>query len=488
MQRLDPSPWNLASVAARAMPLSILIAACGPVVAVPGDTDGDTDVDPTQPTDPSDPSEPSDPSSPSDPSDPSDPTTPVGCDAYNPCGYGYNCIDGICEPGSGYYCDDACCYTPGEAGGCYYECAYDFECSSGNICNDAKLCEPATTLPECPSPVLSQSIPIEIGAPVLSLSFFDGNGDAPRELAVGFQDGATVVPGGNAGVDVPLPVTLGAQVDDIAAGDLDLDGDVDLLVSTSGATSGFSAFYNDGVGGFALGIGPSGVSRRFELADIDGDGLPDVVGTFDFGGPSEQLAIVRALGSGTYDAPYIHEVSGVPVLDFETAPLLGGPGSELVAFDSDIVAIWNHGPLDGMADQYLWGGGYVDGTLAVGDFDGNGALDVVRAQYYSGGTMVRYFDGDGGGGFSLGDAVWVTNEYDAAAAGDVDGDGYAEVLLGGSGGGLLVLRSNSPTGDACSSYTFTDGGSGLQSVGDFTGDGIADVAHAEGTRVLVHAL
>ncbi len=480
-------------MAARAVPLTILIAACGPVVAVPGDTDADTDVDPTNPTDPSD------PSNPSNPSDPSDPTTPGQCDAENPCGYGYDCIDGVCVPD--YYCADGCCYGDGGCcygdygccygdDGCYYyDCAYDADCGAGYVCGDFGNCEPATTVPECPTPVLSQSIPIEIGAPVLSLSFFDGNGDAPRELAVGFQDGATVVPGANAGAATPLPITLGAQVDDVAGGDLDLDGDVDLLLSTSGAASGFSAFYNDGAGGFGLGIGPGGVSRRFELADMDGDGLPDVVGTFDFGGPSEQLAIVRALGSGTYDAPYIHEVSGVPVLDFETAPLFGGPGSELLAFDSDIIAIWNHGPLDGTADQYLWlSGGFVPGSLAVGDFDGNGALDVVRAQYYSGGTMLRYFYGDGGGGFWLGDPVWLTTEYDAAGAGDVDGDGYAEVLLGGSSGGLLVLRSSTPTGDACSSYTLTDGGSGLQSVGDFTGDGIADVAHAEGTRVRVHAL
>lgn len=486
MQRLDPSPWNLASVAARAMPLTIMIAACGPVVAVPGDTDGDTDVDPTHPTDPSDPSDPS------NPSDPSDPTTPAQCDAYNPCGYGYDCIDGVCIPD--YYCADGCCYD-GEGGCCYgdggcyyYDCTYDIDCGSGYVCGDFGNCEPAQVVPECSTPVFSQAIPIEIGAPVLSLAFFDGDGDAPREFAVGLQNGAGVIPGANAGPANVLLIPFGAQADDIAAGDLDLDGDVDLLVSTSGATSGFSAFYNDGAGGFGLGIGPGGVSRRFELADIDGDGLVDVVGTFDFGGPSEQLAIVRALGSGTYDAPYIHEVSGQPVLDFETAPLLGGVGSELIAFDSDIVAIWNHGPLDGAADQYLWGGGYVAGSLAVGDFDGNGALDVVRAQYYFGGTMVRYFYGDGGGGFSLGQPVWVTSEYDAASAGDVDGDGYAEVLLGGTGGGLLVLRSTSPTGDACSSYTFTDGSSAVQAVGDFTGDGIADVAHAEGTRVLVHAL
>lgn len=489
MQRLDPSPWNLASVAARAVPLAVplaFVAACGPIVGVPQDTDG-TEGDPTQPTDPS---SPTDPSGPTDPSSPTDASSPGQCDYDTQCPYGYVCRYNFCEPDYGcadYCCGDGtggCCYGDDSCG--YDYCSYDFVCDGGEACFYGG-CGPAATPVDCDVPTFTQMIQIEIGAPLLSLAFVDVDGDAPRELAVGFQDGAVVIPGANAAAPIELPIPNGAQVDDIAAADLDLDGVIDLMLSVSGGTSGFVALHGDGTGGFGTGIAPAGVSRSFEMADMDGDALPELVGLFDFGNGWDQLGVLRALGEGGWEAPYLHDPSSLLVLDFEMAPLLGGPGNELITFDSSSIFVFDHGPLDGTPDREVWGAGYFEGTIAIGDFDGGGMLDVVRAQAYGGGTILRIFYGSGGD-LVPGDPLWVWGQFPRVDAGDVDGDGTSDIVLSGGAGGVQVVHLTSPLGQACQTFLPTNSDSAISAIGDFTGDGIVDVARAEGTSVLVLAL
>jgi len=499
MTRLDPSPWNLATTTARAVPL-LLIAGCGPVVLQPGETDGETesssDSDPSNPSDPSSPSDPTanttvNTTSPSDPSDPSDPTQDHGCYDDYACPQGYACdpVSGECYPD---YCLDGCCDEGGGSGGdcCYYDgcwdyCYYDIDCGPGNICDDEfSDCSVAEQPPVCDGEVLTQIIPIAIGSEVSSLAFVDANGDAARELAVGHVAGVSLVPGANVGAPVAVGVTPDAPTLDVAAGDLDGDGDADLVVAYGGASPGIGTYASSGGSAFTFAAGIDGTAARIGVADFDADGIGDIAGVFDFGAPTPELAIVRGLGGGDYDAPYVHSTAA-PVYDFDAAPLLGGPGDDLVAFDTDTVAMWHSGPLDGAVDQYIWGGGYNEGSVALGDFGGAGGNDLVRVIAYGGGTLVHYYDG-GKGSLFVDRKLWVQGEYSSAAAGDVDGDGRVDLVLGSPVGGFVVLRTLSASYDACIQYV--DAGPAYRhAIGDFTGDGRADVALVDGNDAVVYA-
>jgi FG-GAP-like repeat len=83
--------------------------------------------------------------------------------------------------------------------------------------------------------------------------------------------------------------------------------------------------------------------------------------------------------------------------------------------------------------------------VAVGDVTGDGTPDVVTAQGPGGNNTVRVFDGDTGkalkgtlGSFpaftnAQADGVWV-------AAGDVNGDGRDDLVLGSDGGGVPLVK------------------------------------------------
>ncbi len=487
MKRLDVSPWNLG------LPLSmVVLAACGPVVPI-DETGTDTDVDPTASTNPSDPS---DPSSVTDPSDPTLPTTTtstqscyeVGCD------YGYECIGGYCMPtycsdgGCCYYDDGGCCYYDGCCygdDGCWYDyCSLLTDCEGGEFCNGYE-CEPANMPSECAPLAFAAQVPLLPDGVVVSLTFVEADGDPARELAVGTSLGAGLTAVDAAAATV-LPID-GAAAQDIGAGDLDGDGDLDLVIATAGPA--LVPFLNDGLGAFVAGASQPRDASRIEIADVDGDAIADLVGVFDVGSPQQQAAILRGLGGGEYDAPYLHSPDGEP-RDLEVGELFGDVGAELVVFDGESTAVWMGGPLDGSADYWFGGSGGVGGALAIGDFDGDGLRDVARVTNWSGWTNIDVFHSLGAGGLESSYSQAIVGSFDRAEAADLDGDGRDDLVLAGSEGVFAVLPGklwDYPDPFACVGlYESGVGGPVSLALGDYDGQGAPDVALSDGANTVVH--
>jgi ELWxxDGT repeat protein len=119
-------------------------------------------------------------------------------------------------------------------------------------------------------------------------------------------------------------------------------------------------------------------------------------------------------------------------------------------------------------------------SVAVGDVNGDGAADVVTGAGAGGGPHVKVFDGATGAeihsffAFDPGLLNGVT-----VAAGDVDGDGLADIVTGaGPGGGPHVKVFDGATGAEIHSFFAFDPGllAGVfVAAGDVNGDGLADV-------------
>ncbi|MDA0935468.1 MAG: VCBS repeat-containing protein [Planctomycetota bacterium] len=110
---------------------------------------------------------------------------------------------------------------------------------------------------------------------------------------VGFRAGSlTFAAPRSVAPSVPLPI-------DVLAGDLDGDGDQDILVS-SGGVLGVAWFPNLGNGSFGPGRVIANVSASYRspaIADIDGDARVDVLTTMETGA---ELAWHRNLGGGRF--------------------------------------------------------------------------------------------------------------------------------------------------------------------------------------------
>lgn len=212
---------------------------------------------------------------------------------------------------------------------------------------------------------------------------------------------------------------------------------------------------------------------------------PQLVAAMDSGGGSVQF--IDPAGAGVFFEPYgaaftggvrvaVGDVTGDGVPDVITG---SGPGIEAT------VRIFNGLGLDpdGGVTAYP---GYLGGVIvAVGDVNADGVADLITGPGHESDPVVKVFDSRSGtelrsffayeAGFRGGVRV---------AAGDVNGDGHADIITApGSGGGPHVKVFDGRTGGELHSFQpfATSFAGGIYvATGDFDLDGMDDLAVASG--------
>ncbi|MEW6684267.1 MAG: VCBS repeat-containing protein [Nitrospirota bacterium] len=291
------------------------------------------------------------------------------------------------------------------------------------------------------------------------------------------------------------------------AGDIDYDGYVDLLVGAYNADRDADADDNSGTAYLYWG-GPTpattpGLVFRGEAAggsfgvavagigDVNGDGYPDIaVGAY-------HAPVTATCGGGTAT---LSKVGSVYVF-------LGGPRNAMDALPDFVLAGETAADPDDPTSACRGGDEFGLAVAGPGDINGDGYDDLaVGARYYddlsagpAGQDIGRVYVFFGGPWFAGVDAaradVVLTglsagDEFGAtvAGAGDTDGDGLADLLIGAPLQDGVGIDAGSVSwffgrGDGVSPTPVEIGGasaedlfgSALASAGDINGDGLADV-------------
>ncbi len=103
------------------------------------------------------------------------------------------------------------------------------------------------------------------------------------------------------------------------------------------------------------------------------------------------------------------------------------------------------------------------GSVAWGDYDNDGRLDVLVAGCTDGtctARTARVYHNNGSGNFTDANAGLPGVAYSAAAWGDYDGDGRLDILLAGNTGSARIAKVYHNNGDG----TFADSGASLAGV------------------------
>ena len=305
----------------------------------------------------------------------------------------------------------------------------------------------------------------------------DVNGDGYDDVIVGAPwyssrtGRAYVHVGSSAGLSSTATTTLtGGATSDIfgsslsGAGDVIADGYDDVIVgavgyssstgrayvfagSSAGVSSTATTTLTGGATSDCFGVSVSGAG------DVNGDGYDDVV----VGAPYS--------GSGTGQA-YVYAGSSTGVSSAASASWTGGTNS----------------------DYFGWS------VSGAGDVNGDGYDDViVGAPYYTSFTGRAYvYAGSSGGSATIATTILTGGAADeglgwsVSGAGDVNGDGYDDVIVGapgyssftgrayvyaGSSGGSASIATTVLTGEAAYDYF----GRSVSGAGDVNGDGYNDV-------------
>lgn len=327
------------------------------------------------------------------------------------------------------------------------------------------------------------------------------NQDENADLVAVFRVGGTGNPGqilvypgdGNGGFAAPLtsPTTAGNQGSDFALGDVDGDGNLDMVIATgTNSTNNVEVLLGDGNGSFAAGtLYAAGIMVvDVALADLDGDDALDIAAA-DQNGSQVLVLFNNADGAGTFQ----EGVVVIPKPDGQSAAVsvvaedLNGDG------DKDLAAAF--GPVNTTTGSVVVALGNGDGTfrngvvqevsnfgspapteLSVALMNSDDFPDLVTANRFV--SEIATLPGVGDGTFLAPLSAPTGLFTEGAVVADMDNDGDQDVVTVSLSQDLYILINDGNGGLTPAAPSFATGGNEPVSIvaEDFDGDGQKDLA------------
>lgn len=311
------------------------------------------------------------------------------------------------------------------------------------------------------------------GASRIAIADFNEDGilDAVTSLSDPGADGVAVLLGvGDGSFEAPRFVQVGGPTFDVAVGDLNGDGNVDIATSVL-APASVAVIYGHGDGGFeeAALLAASGAPRGLALADLEGDNDLDIV-MADAELPGIQ--VFTGDGAGIFATTEIVVPGAVSPVDVALGQLDYETGLEVALADAgraDVTLMRSGDGFHVFARPALDG---IPSDVLVSDFDSDGENDLLAV----GGGSVIFYSGNGNGTFDAPNMTPAAQAGEGArfGAADLDADGDLDIAVAGPGG-VAVLQSDGAGTCAVMEQLALAGDPRALAASDLNADGRPDV-------------
>jgi hypothetical protein len=272
----------------------------------------------------------------------------------------------------------------------------------------------------------------------------------------------------------------------VAAGDVDGDGIDEIVAAAKLGHLPTARVFTEHGELVAQELSPLWSGRSMSVGDLDGDGKAEIQWA---SGPGHESAVVSfdlVGGVETWFQAYGYsftngvrvaagDVDGNGTIEYVTGQ---GPGGNSLLVVSDAVG-------DALLERQPFGSSWHGLFVAVGDLDGDARADIVASADSWTEPRVVVYDGSGTekASFLAFDASFQGGVR--VAAGDVDGDGRSEIIAAAGPGGPPVVRIFDATGRRRASFFGADAafaGGLYVAAGDVDDDGEAEIVLGSGTE------
>ncbi len=331
---------------------------------------------------------------------------------------------------------------------------------------------------------------VGLGANYVALADFNGDGKADVAVANYLDNTISIFLGNGDGTfraASPATYNVGNGPVTMAVTDLNRDGDADIITANFGDGT-ISVLFGKGDGTLGTAVThqtnqPNGGPYSVKVADVNGDGIPDVLVS---NSNLNTVTLLLGVGNGTMESPVQITVGQLPnyiavadlnedgIPDLVTGNQGGGNTSNTLT-----IRLGNGNGTFQVAQSLTISG--LPQEIAVADLNGDGHADLVVAGF-DGNTnagSVSVFLGNGNGTFQTATTYQTGSQPYSVAIGDINGDGKLDLVVANylSNNFSVLLGNGNGTFQSAVNYNLP--GAESFGVADINGDGISDLLVAD---------